>query len=60
MGVGLIATARYRPSAWSSNNRSDAASLFQIGQWMLQTIGLGMELIREVVSQLQEEVPKWG
>jgi hypothetical protein len=40
MGVGLIATERYDPSHWSSNRRSDSASLFTIGQWMLDTIGL--------------------
>ena len=60
MGVGLLALRRYRPSAWSSNNRCDSASLFLIGQWMLATIGLGPTVLTALIRQLQREVPNWG
>jgi hypothetical protein len=59
MGVGLIATERYDPSHWSSNRRSDSASLFTVGQWMLDTIGL-RGLIPAVQRQLAQQVPNWG
>lgn len=59
IGVGLIAMTRYRPGTWTSNNRRDAASLFQIGQWMLDTIGLN-GLIPVLQRQLTNEVPNWG
>jgi hypothetical protein len=60
MGVGLVAQKTHRPGAWSSNQREDAASLFQIGQWMLQTVGLGLPILKAVKQQLATEVPKWG
>jgi len=59
LGVGLIATDRYDPTHWSSSRRADAASLFTIGQWMLQDIGL-RGLIPAVQRQLAKQVPKWG
>jgi len=59
MGVGLIATERYDPSHWSSNRRSDSASLFTIGQWMLDTIGL-RGLIPAVQRQLAPAGAKVG
>lgn len=59
IGVGLLAQRRYRPSAWCSNNRTDSASLFLIGQWMLHVIGL-RGLIPLLQQQLANEVPNWG
>jgi len=60
IGVGLLALRRYRPSAWCSNTRPDSASLFLIGQFMLQAIGLGPPLLTALIRQLQAEVPNWG
>ena len=59
VGLGLVATRRHRPGAWSSNNRADAASLFQIGRWMLAEHGL-IGALPAVRRQLAAEVPKWG
>ncbi len=59
MGVGLIASDRYDPSHWSSNRRTDSASLFTIGQWMIDQIGL-RRLIPAVQRQLAHQVPNWG
>lgn len=59
IGVGLIATKNYRPGAWSSNNRDDAASLFRIGQCMLAEVGW-RGAIAAVQSQLPDEVENWG
>jgi len=59
LGVGLLAQRRHRAGVWSSNNRADAASLFQIGQWMLATVGLHGP-IPAIQRQLASEVPKWG
>lgn len=60
IGVGLIAKARCRTGHWSSNNRQDAASLFFIGQQMLDRIGLPLILIAQLKQQLQNEIPNWG
>jgi len=59
MGVGLIAQDRLDPRHWSSNRRSDSASLFTIGQCMLERIGL-RGLIHAIQTQLLHEVPNWG
>lgn len=59
MGVGLIAQHRFDPRHWSSNRRADSASLFTIGQHMLEQIGL-RGLIHAVQTQLIHEVPNWG
>ena len=59
MGVALIAQDRFNPRHWSSNRRTDSASLFTIGQWMLETVGL-RGLITAVQQQLVHQVPNWG
>lgn len=60
IGIGLIASRRCHPSQWSSNTRQDAASLFRIGQWMLETVPLGPTILQALLRQLKSETPNWG
>jgi hypothetical protein len=55
--VGLLAQTRYRPSAWSSNNRPDSLSAFRIGQLMLDQLDV---TIATLIDALLHATPKWG
>ena len=60
-GLGLIAKANYRPSAWCSTTRDIECSIFMIGLVMLRRIHANPPLAFDAVLQLsQEVVPKWG
>lgn len=60
LAVGLLALARLGPAHWSSSTRGDAASLFRIGQWTVDRLGLTLQALDLLVQQLQTQVPKWG
>jgi len=60
-GVGLLAKARYRPSAWCSSNDPMACSVFFIGRVMLARMQLRPSQAFDAVRQaMLEAVPKWG
>jgi hypothetical protein len=59
-GIGLIARATCRPSAWSSASR-DHSSLFQIGLIMIHKIHASPPAAMDAVFQLSQTVAaKWG
>jgi hypothetical protein len=55
--LGLLARTRYRPSAWSSNNRSDTLSAFRIGQLMLDQLTATIPIL---IHALARAAPNWG
>jgi hypothetical protein len=60
-GVGLLAQARYRPSAWCSSNKPRLCSVFFIGRVMFDRLELSPAQAFEAVRQATlEAVPKWG
>jgi len=61
VGLGLIGQRRYRPGHWSSNNRPDAFSLFQIGLYLLDQLRLKpADAFNALVHATESEFPKWG
>lgn len=59
-GIGLIARATCKPSAWSSASK-DHSSLFQIGLNMLHKLPLSPHAAFKAVLQLSESTAqKWG
>jgi hypothetical protein len=60
-GVGLIAKARFTPSAWCSTNRDNECSIYTIGLIMLQRIDASPPAAFAAVMELSESVaPNWG
>ena len=60
-GLGLIAKAAHRPSAWCSTTRPGECSVFQIGLLMLQKLKTSPPKAFGAVAALAEEVvPNWG
>lgn len=60
LAVAQQARRRFSPAHWCSNTRADTMSDFQIGQLMLDRIGLHTKLLTALASQLADEVSKWG
>lgn len=60
-GVGLIAKARFRPSAWCSTNRQRECSIYTIGMIMLGKIEVTPQQAFTAVRELSESAaPNWG
>jgi hypothetical protein len=60
-GVGLIAKARFQPSAWCSTNRQRECSIYTIGLIMLQKMDVTPPEAFAAVRLLSQSVaPNWG
>lgn len=60
-GIGIIAKAEFRPSAWCSTNRDHECSIYLIGLIMLKKIRASPHQALAAVIQLSEIVSgKWG
>ena len=59
-GIGLIALATCRPSAWSSSSKNDC-SVFTIGRTMLTRLHLPIwQVFQAIIRASEEAVRKWG
>jgi hypothetical protein len=59
-GVGLVARATLKPSAWSSSSK-DTSSLFQIGRLLIHQLAVSPPKAFAAVCRLSETVAgKWG
>jgi hypothetical protein len=60
-GIGLIAKARFKPSAWCSSNRPQECSIYNIGLIMLQKMDVTPPQAFAAVIKLSESIaPNWG
>jgi hypothetical protein len=60
-GIGLIAKARLKPSAWCSTNRSKECSIYTIGLIMLDKINASPPQAIAALVEMSESVsPNWG
>jgi hypothetical protein len=60
-GIGLIAKARFQPSAWCSSNRQRECSIYTIGMVMLRKMDVTPPEAFAAVLKLSESVaPNWG
>jgi hypothetical protein len=60
-GVGLIASTRFKPSAWCSTNRARECSIYTIGMMMLRKMEVTPPKAFAAVFELSESVaPNWG
>jgi hypothetical protein len=60
-GIGLIAKAKFTPSAWCSTNRDKECSIYTIGMIMLDKIDASPPQAFAAVLELSESVaPNWG
>jgi len=60
-GVGLMAKARFRPSAWCSTNRQGECSIYTIGMIMLRKMDVSPPEAFAALCLFSESVsPNWG
>lgn len=60
-GIGLIAKARFTPSAWCSTNRDNECSIYTIGLIMLEKIDASPpQALAAVVDLSEAAAPNWG
>jgi hypothetical protein len=60
-GVGLIAKARFKPSAWCSTNRDHECSIYTIGMIMLRKIkATPPQAFAAVLKHSKSAAPNWG
>ena len=60
-GVGLLAAATHRPSAWCANSKAGTRSAFVIGQVMLDRLRCSAtQAFAAVLRAAEEAAPNWG